>query len=426
MFRTTLMRKKEYLENALYISLAAFAFFLPISQKISTLFIVSSLLLCFTNVNQRNVSVLKKNAILIVLYFIFIFAYARDGMGFGFHWFETKASLVVFPILFYFTPVPYDRLVQIFEAFVFGCVISYFVCLVHPFVFSFDWSALEFLPIRSDVVSLPIKNENYNWLNYFISIGFNNTIDRAYLSCYTVYSLSFLTLFAKEFEKKVLVSLIFFMLLALVQIGSMSGIISLSVIPLLSFFYFKEKKIKLVSAGFYIAVFFTFFVTTNRFRMYYQEVSDEIVGTGLSQNTIMNDRIAFWKGSIAVFSENPIWGNGVQTAQKMMNEEQRVILGWSDQWVGNSNFNAHNLYLQLLIEMGIIGLSVYGIAILWLLYSARKFNRRMQFLTVFFILLFSIHSISESMFNRYVGISFFSFFYCLLMTHGSERTVLKR
>ena len=426
MFSKLGIRKNFRFENLYIVLLCSFAFFLPISEKISTLLIIASLLVAFLGLRNQGRGNLKNCVFLILLYAIYIVAYARDGVGFGLHWFETKASFLIFPLLFYLSPLDRPGLIKVLKAFVLGCVISYFVCLLHPFIFNFDWSAMEFIPLRTDKVSLPVQNENYGWLNYFVSIGFNNTIDRAYLACYSVFSLVFLVIFHKKFERQTLLGLIFLLIVALIQIGSMSGILSLSTIPFLIFLYFGQAKIKLISVGFYLLVFFAFYTVTDRFQGYYTEVTTALEEGNSDYDTILNDRMAFWKSAIEVFRENPVFGHGVGTAQEMMNQEQQKVLEWSDQWVNYSNFNAHNLYLQLMIETGIVGIALFLLAVVWFLYRLNDYPRDLKFLGYSFMVLFCVHSISESMFNRYVGIAFFTFFYSLILTLNNQGPTIEK
>lgn len=416
--------KNHDLKTVLYSIISLFAFFLPISEKISTLIIICAIPLCIINYKNWDYEVLRGTFFLLILYGVYVFAYAKDNTGFGIHWFEKKASLLIFPIIFCFTPIDKERFVRILKSFILGCVVSYFVCLLYPLFFDFNWSEMEFLPLR-EKSSLLIKNENYNWINYFISIEFSNTIDRAYLACYIVFSLVFIMIFNKEFSKTSIFGLVFFLFLALIQFSSVSGMVSLSMVPLLGLFYFKKTKIRLISICFYLLVFSVFHFTTQRTQEYFKEVSSWFKGDVSDQNNILNDRIGFWKSAENVFYKNPIIGSGIKTSQRMMNQEQQNILGWSEEWVNNSNFNAHNQYLQFLIESGIIGLLIYLFAIIWFFLKLRNYKRSIKFLGVFFIIIFSIHCLSESMMNRYVGIAFFSFFYSLFMSYKNTDNATK-
>ena len=416
---------KVKVDSFLHFSLALFAFFLPIHEKISTLFIFVCLGLSFLNWKNWNKFLIKEGVFLLALYTIYVFAYANDNLGFGFHLFERKAALLIFPLIFSFSNIDYTRFVFIIKAFVLGCVFSYFICLVHPFIFSFDWIQFEFIPIKSPN-GIIFENENYNWLNYFTSLNFTNTIDRAYFACYSVFALTFVLLFRKEYEKREFTLLVVFLLFAIIQIHSISGFLSATAVCVLFVFSIKDIRKKIALFGLFSGIVLISILYSPRLKEYVGEVKD-LVTTGELDDHFLNERFAFWKNAITVYKKKPIIGNGIKTAQKLMNEEHERTLNWSPEWVKEVNFNAHNQYLQFLIESGLIGLIIYLFTILWFLFKQmKKENILAKKIAFYFMVIFSLHLLSESMIYRYLGISFFSFFYCLLLVFNPKIEVVEQ
>jgi O-antigen ligase len=80
----------------------------------------------------------------------------------------------------------------------------------------------------------------------------------------------------------------------------------------------------------------------------------------------LETRLALWGAAGALFLEHPVGGAGFGTYRFAL---QQYLPGVRDQ------LDAHNLYLQTLAEMGVIGLAVFG-AMIWLFfYNAFKLIR---------------------------------------------------
>jgi O-antigen ligase len=92
-----------------------------------------------------------------------------------------------------------------------------------------------------------------------------------------------------------------------------------------------------------------------------------------------------------------------------------INVGWSYQILDNVAFNAHNQFLQIFGETGILGFLAYSGAILMFVWKALKCSKTYRYLKITFIALIFIFSLSESLLDRYAGISFLAFFYCFLI-----------
>jgi O-antigen ligase len=78
-------------------------------------------------------------------------------------------------------------------------------------------------------------------------------------------------------------------------------------------------------------------------------------------------RLAIWDGAFAVFAQSPLLGTGFGNLRSLMGG----LLNLPDGWTGD----AHNLYLELLAETGLIGFVVFGLLIVLALRTAlRQFH----------------------------------------------------
>ena len=78
-------------------------------------------------------------------------------------------------------------------------------------------------------------------------------------------------------------------------------------------------------------------------------------------------------------------------------------------------YNAHNQYLQILVETGWLGLIAF---IAWLGWCLRLAFRTQNHLYLAFLLLWLVNISTESMLETQSGVVFFSFFNCLLALHS--------
>jgi len=81
-------------------------------------------------------------------------------------------------------------------------------------------------------------------------------------------------------------------------------------------------------------------------------------------------RLAIWGGAFTVFSQSPLLGVGFGNLRGLMGG----LLNLPDGWTGD----AHNLYLELLAETGVIGFLIFSALIILALRAALKQMRRAQ------------------------------------------------
>jgi putative inorganic carbon (HCO3(-)) transporter len=78
-------------------------------------------------------------------------------------------------------------------------------------------------------------------------------------------------------------------------------------------------------------------------------------------------RLAIWGGAFTVFARSPVMGAGFGNLRPLMGG----LLGLPEGWMGD----AHNLYLELLAESGLVGFIAFAFLIVSALRAARRWMR---------------------------------------------------
>lgn len=81
-------------------------------------------------------------------------------------------------------------------------------------------------------------------------------------------------------------------------------------------------------------------------------------------------RLAIWSGAFTVFAQSPLFGTGFGNLRGLMGG----LLSLPDGWTGD----AHNLYLELLAETGLIGFAAFGILMFFALRTALGQLRKVE------------------------------------------------
>ncbi len=126
-------------------------------------------------------------------------------------------------------------------------------------------------------------------------------------------------------------------------------------------------------------------------------------------------RIEKWKCSISVYAESPIIGVG---AGDLKNELMECYKSRSVDAALFHKFNSHNQYLNTLGQIGLPGLALL---LIMLIFSAKKAYDYNSDVFLAFIALFAMCMLSESMFGRRWGIFFFALFYSVFHFYSVPR-----
>lgn len=130
-------------------------------------------------------------------------------------------------------------------------------------------------------------------------------------------------------------------------------------------------------------------------------------------------RLVMWTVSVKAWSKNP-WGVGTGNVDECLSRELKRIGQHELATLGDNNeirYNPHNQYLQIGLEIGILGFLVFLFGMI------ASIIRGISTKNWFLILIVScllFNCLFESMLQRQTGIVFFTFWICLLLVHSNQ------
>ncbi len=403
---------------------ASFAFFLPISQKISTINI--GLLLIVSIFNFRNNKFYFKIGFVlpICLYALYCISLLYSS-ELEFSIIEQKASLLVFPIIFMLNRDLPGCPSLILKYFVFGCLVALTICEFNAFYNSFDFTNLIF-DSRKDK-SISFYNSIQKEENHFFSFNFSFIHQAVYFAMYLLFSMAIL--FYTDFFKNRIIKygLLFFFFVGLFQIINKASLIILFVLLIFKVFQsIKSKRIAGISVVLLFVTAVCVFLFNPRFKSFYRsnfvinkselKVKDYKKIKNIKSNDY-NYRVMLWSSALDLIKENPLIGIGAGGSDNRLYEVFAVKRQW---YWKKEKYHAHNQYLQIFLDLGIIGFSVFLFLLISFLSKTFKYNNEnLKLITINLFLIITINFLFESMFERYSGISFFTFFYCLFVSNYS-------
>lgn len=333
-----------------------------------------------------------------VLYLLHVLGLVwTSNIPFGLSDLEIKASLILFPLMFFLTPTRYlnlDFLKKFLPSFLLGC----FVTVVISGIFSFQ---------------LYLETKDICSFYYMSSSYFMHT---SYLSLYIVFALY--ALYSQDYKRSAVFYVFYAMALFLVfylnLLSSKAGMLSfIMAIVFISIDIVLKKNYRklLIYALFPVLVFLasSYLFPSSSSRMasavgMLNKTEKEMNTTGESTS----DRILIWKVALDLAMESPLLGTGTgDVKDELVKTYNENGLTYPAQF----NLNAHNQFVQTLVALGIPAIIVLLISFIVPFWIS---VRRKYWLYAVFILLFGFNIMVESMLEVQAGIVFYAFFNSLL------------
>lgn len=382
-------------------------------------FMIALLVFRFTenSHNEKTDGLRRKSYYLMILFALLLFwqiagLFQGSSLSAGIERIYKRASILLFPVAL-FWPAEKIRLnikllLRIFAA----CLFVYFIyCLISALCNS--------LSVSDGKVVFNQFDELYTYESNFTSLRLVNGAHPSYVAMYALLALliSVDNLFEPYSKLKARILWIFAAFsfsLFIVLLASRAGIFA-TVVSLPLFILFRIKK----NTSFFIlfsviALTMTCFIVLalNNSRIKY---SIESASNNEISKTISEDiRFTIWKSAWTVIKAHPLTGVGTGNASTELKKEF-VDLGYSEGFY--ANLNAHNQFLEIFLENGLIGLLIFLGLIGYLIYIGM--TERNDFLLIY-ILTVVIFFIFESMLNRLAGVMFFPLFTFLLLFYKRE------
>lgn len=130
----------------------------------------------------------------------------------------------------------------------------------------------------------------------------------------------------------------------------------------------------------------------------------------------LDPRFLIWKSGLKIAKENLLFGVGIGDVRSELVQEYKRI---GEENMAKERFNAHNQFLEVLLENGIIGLTLFISIFILMFYIALSDKNHLFEL---FILMIFIFFQFETVLYRFAGVSFFSLFSFLLIYSGMNLT----
>jgi len=235
------------------------------------------------------------------------------------------------------------------------------------------------------------------------------------LSLYLLYYLAKNKLLPYYFNKAFALFLGVFLAFCVFLLSSKAGLICSVVVLLIILFSWiiEHRNIYTISISIALIILVSLTITTNRrLRTSFTHVSNNTKALNRTSKESTDLRILLWESASEVIKNNFVYGVGtgdaeIELSKTFLKKNQVPTV-----------LNAHNQFIEILIELGIIGLTVFlAMFFIPLFYSLRSKN----YLFAIFVLIVIINFLFETMLNRVAGDIFVGFFFSLLFIFGDEK-----
>ena len=394
--------------NSLYIAFLL----LPLGINLPTPFFVISIVLGIVNIVKSRKKFVLDNKILLLfpLYFVIMLcslAYT-DNISDGLNILQRSLTLLLFPVVFLFVKEDASTVKKLFDFLLFGLIMSFFVNFSIAVYNSI--SVVKggfFLEVSIDDLTTFFNALMDGW-NYFIGDEFSKLINPSYLSLYILLVLSYYLKNSLDTRLRTCIVIVLFLYLFL--LASIAAYMILILISLILIFNISDKSRKHTMVIMFVLGTIVF-LNNPRVLDFYSKVKDMSNTTEYANSTSEKARLLSWDASIKLIEEAPLLGYGIGDANDVLIEKYKE-LGYTYNY--KNKYNAHNQFLQTLLQTGVLGLGV--LVSVFILLAIRMKRSRNEF-SVFLILFISL--VFESMLVRFNGIVFFSIIMPLLLKKRS-------
>lgn len=410
------LNKITLLRTLLY----SFAFLIPINQRISTINIGLILIVSLFNLKKEKLNFRLGLLFPVLLYLLYCISLLYSS-EYQFNIIERKASLLVFPVIFSIFQLAKKDFMLLSKCFVYGCIVALIICQVNAIYNSIDFTNFIFDSRKDQTLSF------YDSLtqdqNVFFSYNFSFLHQTVYFSMYLSFAITILLYYKVFNNRHVQNTVLFFIFLGLFQILNKASFIVVFIILIIKVYQLiRNKRLAVISSIILLVISTLLFISNPRFKSFNKgliidESEIRIKDFRKIDNTnpnYYNFRVMLWHSAVDLIKKNPIIGIGGGGSEKKLYETFAVKRQWYSK---DESYNAHNQYLQIFLDLGIIGFTIFTLIFIFFFKHIRKFeDKKLRILATSFIVIVGINFLFESMLERYSGISFFCFFFCGLIS----------
>ena len=342
-----------------------------------------------------------------------------ENTGPGWRDLETKLSLLLLPLLFFFSfPMEKYNYKKILWFFIWGCAVSA--------VYSSISSIFDYIEGKEGEA----KGIPGLWdfgINHWLSSRLTKHFHPSYLSMYVNFAIAAL-FYVSDWPRKALapwkIGLAGFLGVYVLFINSKSGLLILLLMVLFYMGYstFVQRKIAqaVISVAVFAALFSVLWFAAPEFPKKIEETVASLTekDTSTESNGSSHKRVMLWKTAKEVISEHALTGVGTGDVKAVI-MERYLQKQFFEAYV--RKLNTHSQFLQTLVAIGIPGFVLLAAS---LLYPVWLSFRSKHYLHLFFIILIISNFLTEAMLETQAGVIFFAFFNSFMMFNRTGKNNL--
>jgi O-antigen ligase len=391
----------------------AFPFFAILGSAFVNLFYVVIILFASIQLFKRNIGIkISLNIILFILipYCIILISYFYSDYKNLSSFFRTLLS-------FKFFILPLIFLICVKNKFFFK-ILSFNTAIV-IFFLSFDLIFQYY--VGYDIFG--IKQENANRISGFLG---NEYVAGSFLSLFCVYFFLEVNLKFNNFKKYIYLMIFFiFFLIVIIITGERLALLRYLFFSFFIFIFTIENlKKKIFSFLVYFFIIINFLIFNQNFKvrtyeaLFFAGISDKIVEleqykpSSLAEKNVLSNSPWFshWKTAYLIFKDNKLFGVGLKNFREACKESKYQTKNILNQTGGSCTTHPHNMYMEILSELGLIGVIYLFSVISFFIYIFIKdylnyYKKKNFSLILTSVILFSIIPIlpAGSIFSSYNG-----------------------
>jgi O-antigen ligase len=333
-----------------------------------------------------------------------------DNISGGWRNIELHLSLLVFPLVLILPGTMIRKRVNtLLRIFTFGTLLYLLICLGYALYRSI-------ILVNGQWIFNPHPAE-YPWLNYFYGSLFSVFHHPSYVAMYAAFSVFIAGEFFFDRAIKKIIRICWLLIalsliILIYLLSSRAGILTMFfAIPVYLLNKFKIRGLRKIAGFILLVSLICYFIllpvlkSNPRFNLYFTEESKKEI----SQKILNESRLGIWKSSWSIIRDNFFFGVGTGDIQDELNKEYKLVADADLK----SDLNAHNQYLEVLLENGFAGLLIFlSIFVIMFYIAVREDN----ILYLMFAIIVFISFLFETMLNRLAGVSFYSLFAFLLVS----------
>lgn len=387
-----------------------FAITLPMHQQMATWSLGLWMLLSLYRVDVKAIRFRFIILVVPALYVSYLLPYLFTPAE-SLHFLGHKLSLIAFPALFIMHPYSLEERKFILKYFSIGLTLAGVACLFYACYQSFSmgdgqWSFNPAVNPEKGFLDSSIYGGNY-FFGSHLSL-FHQTV---YFSMYLCVGIATLLQFPGLFKPPYRWFQLGFFVLLIFLVSNKAGFLCLILIAIAVVLRSNQPRrlrwmwLALTVTGVSLVVLFN-----PRFRSSVNKLTEEGIRINPDARYDFTTRVLSWDAAMALLSERPVTGYGAGNIQTELDtyyarKGYKVPL--------QEHFNAHNQFLQIGLENGILGLVLFSYILLQIFGKANHLEKGT--FGILIGLIFLGNSLFESILNRFSGIVLFAFLTCLLL-----------